>query len=53
MLIVDLDGVIHSVFTLVNWLPDNVLRWIGGALNAHGLGDSESKEAEHSYRGAP
>lgn len=50
--VIIMTGVIHSVFTLVNWLPDNVLRWIGGALNAHGVGDSESKEAEHSYRGA-
>ncbi len=50
--VIIMTGVIHSVFTLVNWLPDNVLRWIGGALNAHGIGDSETKEAEHSYRGA-
>lgn len=50
--VIIMTGVIHSVFTLVNWLPDNVLRWIGGALNAHGVGDNESKEAEHSYRGA-
>lgn len=50
--VIIMTGVIHSVFTLVNWLPDNVLRWIGGALNAHGVGDSETKEAEHSYRGA-
>ncbi len=50
--VIIMTGVIHSVFSLVNWLPDNVLRWIGGALNAHGIGDSEPKEAEHSYRGA-
>lgn len=47
-----MTGVIHSIFAMVNWLPDNVLRWIGGALNVHGIGDNESKEAEHSYRGA-
>lgn len=50
--VVIMTGVIHSIFTLVNWLPDNVLRWIGGALNAHGIGDSEVKEAEHTNRAA-
>ncbi|MHB1592242.1 MAG: DotA/TraY family protein, partial [Sulfuricella sp.] len=50
--VIIMTGVIHSVFSMVNWLPDNVLRWIGGALNAHGIGDSEPKDAEHSYRGA-
>lgn len=50
--VIIMTGVIHSVFSMVNWLPDNVLRWIGGALNAHGIGDSEPKEAEHSYRAA-
>lgn len=47
--VIIMTGVIHSVFSLVNWMPDNVLRWIGGALNAHGIGDSETKEAEHKF----
>lgn len=50
--VIIMTGVIHSVFSLVNWLPDNVLRWIGGALNAHGIADSEPKEAEHRYQAA-
>lgn len=46
-----MTGVIHSVFTLVNWMPDNVLRWIGGALDARGLGDKEVDEASHDFKG--
>jgi conjugal transfer/type IV secretion protein DotA/TraY len=47
-----MTGVIHSVFALTNWVPDNCLRWIGGALQAHGIGDSEPKEAEHQFNAA-
>ncbi|TAL63621.1 MAG: hypothetical protein EPN79_15820 [Burkholderiaceae bacterium] len=36
--------VMHSVFSLINWVPDNVLRWIGGGLQAHGVGDQEGGE---------
>lgn len=50
--VIIMTSVIHSVFTLVNWLPDNILRWIGGSLNAHGIGDGETKEAEHKYNAA-
>ncbi len=36
--------VMHSVFSLINWVPDNVLRWVGAGLQAHGVGDQESGE---------
>jgi len=44
-------GVMHSVFTLINWVPDNTLRWIGSSLQAHGVGDTEGGAAEHGFRG--
>ena len=47
-----MTGVIHSIFTLVNWLPDNVLRWIGGALGAHGVADAAAESTERSFRAA-
>lgn len=50
--VIIMTSVVHTIFTLVNWLPDNVLRWIGGGLNAHGVGDAEPKEAEHQYNAA-
>lgn len=31
--------VVHLVFSLIHWIPDNVLRWIGGA--ASGLSQAE------------
>ncbi|MBR8029900.1 DotA/TraY family protein [Burkholderia cenocepacia] len=41
--------VIHSVFALTNWVPDNVLRWIGGRLTAEGVADREPGEAAHRF----
>ncbi|WP_239524573.1 DotA/TraY family protein [Stenotrophomonas maltophilia] len=40
--------VLHSVFGFINWIPDNVLRWIGSAVGMHGIADSE----EHGVKGA-
>ena len=42
--------VVHSVFALINYLPDNVLRWIGNAVNAN-VGDSEEHELKGVYAG--
>lgn len=42
--VVMMTTVMHSVFNLINWVPDNVLRWIGGGLQAHGIGDQEGSE---------
>ncbi|CAB3805372.1 hypothetical protein LMG28614_06193 [Paraburkholderia ultramafica] len=41
--------VIHSVFALTNWVPDNVLRWVGGRLAAEGIADREPGEAGHRF----
>lgn len=38
--------VMHSVFSLINWVPDNVLRWVGAGLQAHGVGDQETNETK-------
>ncbi|HDR9133910.1 TPA: DotA/TraY family protein, partial [Burkholderia vietnamiensis] len=43
--------VMHGVFTLTNWVPDNVLRWIGGRLGADGVADRESGEAAGRFEG--
>ncbi|MEQ2334202.1 DotA/TraY family protein [Xanthomonas euvesicatoria pv. euvesicatoria] len=40
--------VLHSVFGFINWIPDNVLRWIGSAVGMHGIADNE----EHGVKGA-
>ncbi|RQR11266.1 DotA/TraY family protein [Burkholderia stagnalis] len=43
--------VMHGVFTLTNWVPDNVLRWIGGRLGADGVADREPGEAAGRFEG--
>ncbi|MCA7889711.1 DotA/TraY family protein [Burkholderia contaminans] len=43
--------VMHGVFTLTNWVPDNVLRWIGGRLGADGIADREPGEAAGRFEG--
>lgn len=45
-----MTGVVHSIFSLVNWLPDNVLRWIGGSLGAHGMADVAADRAENDFK---
>ena len=41
-----------KTLTLVNWLPDNAMRVIGGAAAAvHGIGDKEAGEAEGGFKG--
>lgn len=44
--VIIMTGVVHSVFTLVNWLPTNALRVIGGAMGVHGIADDEPHKAE-------
>ncbi|KIS57918.1 conjugal transfer/type IV secretion DotA/TraY family protein [Burkholderia thailandensis Phuket 4W-1] len=41
--------VMHGVFALTNWVPDNVLRWIGGRLGADGVADREPGEASERF----
>jgi hypothetical protein len=33
--------VVHIVFSLIHWIPDNILRWLGS--HAAGLGGAEGK----------
>lgn len=45
--------VMHGVFALTNWVPDNVLRFIGGRLGADGIAEREPHEAsERFHKGA-
>ncbi|SCU98891.1 conserved membrane hypothetical protein [Cupriavidus necator] len=43
--------VVHAVFGLINYLPDNVLRWLGSAVGAHGIGDQEGHEVNRVFAG--
>lgn len=36
-----MTSVVHIVFSLIHWIPDNILRWLGS--HAAGLGGAESK----------
>ncbi|MGX9960652.1 DotA/TraY family protein [Xanthomonas euvesicatoria] len=44
--------VIHAVFALIHWIPDNTMRWIGNAVGMSGVGDSEGRESQHVFAGA-
>lgn len=43
---------LHAVFALINYIPDQTLRWMGSAVGMHGVADSEGKESEHVFVGA-
>lgn len=47
--VIIMTGVVHSVFTLVNWLPTNALRVIGGSMGVHGIGDGAEHEAKSNF----
>lgn len=34
-----MTSIVHIVFSLIHWIPDNILRWLGS--HAPGLGDAE------------
>lgn len=40
---------LHSVFSLINWLPDNVLRFIGNAVGSHGIADREGHDVDSKF----
>lgn len=46
-----MTGVVHSIFTLVNWLPDNVLNWLGGVLDNKDIGGAT--DASGGFKGVP
>jgi len=39
--------VLHSVFSLINYIPDQVLRWVGSAVGANGIADHEAAEVQN------
>ena len=44
--------VIHAVFSLIHFIPDNGLRFMGSAIGMHGVGDSEDRESQQVFVGA-
>lgn len=44
--------VLHSVFSLIHYIPDQALRWIGHAIGAQGVADSETSQTQHVVVGA-
>ena len=48
-----MTGVIHSIFSLVNYLPDYALRWIGSHLGGGGVTpDPDQEKAGGEVKGA-
>lgn len=43
--------VMHAVFALIHFVPDQVPRWIGHAIGAQGIADGEAREVEHRLMG--
>lgn len=39
--VITMTTVVHIVFSLIHWIPDNILRWLGS--HAAGLGGAESR----------
>ncbi|MTV40835.1 DotA/TraY family protein [Duganella radicis] len=39
--VITMTTVVHIVFSLIHWIPDNILRWLGS--HAAGLGGAEGK----------
>ncbi|MEA9749379.1 DotA/TraY family protein [Xanthomonas campestris pv. raphani] len=44
--------VLHSVFALIHWIPDNTMRWMGNAVGMGGVGDKEESESQQIFAGA-
>ncbi|MEJ7746813.1 MAG: DotA/TraY family protein [Luteimonas sp.] len=47
--VVIMTTVLHAVFSLINWVPDTVMRWMGSAVGMHGVADSEDREARSVF----
>lgn len=43
--------VLHAIFSLIHFVPDQVPRWIGHAMNVSGMADGEAREVEHRTLG--
>ncbi|HBK57634.1 MAG TPA: conjugal transfer protein TraY [Xanthomonadales bacterium] len=44
--------VLHAVFGLINYIPDKVLRFMGAAVDMHGVADSEAHESQRVFAAA-
>lgn len=44
--------VLHAVFSLIHFIPDNGLRFMGNAVGMHGIADSEEGESHRVFIGA-
>lgn len=44
--------VLHAIFSLIHFIPDNGLRFMGSAIGMHGVGDSEDRESHNVFVGA-
>ena len=47
--VIMMTTVLHAVFSLINWVPDTVMRWFGSAVSMHGVADSEDREARQVF----
>ncbi len=50
--VIMMTTVLHTVFSLIHWIPDNVPRWIGGHVSGGPASpDQKEKEASHIFAG--
>lgn len=47
--VIIMTTVLHAVFSLINWIPDMVMRWMGSAVGMHGIADSEDRESRSVF----
>ena len=47
--VIIMTTVLHSVFSLINWIPDMVMRWMGSAVGMHGVADREDAESQQVF----
>ena len=47
--VIMMTTLLHAVFSLINWVPDMVMRWMGSAVGMHGVADSEDREARSVF----
>lgn len=50
--VIIMTGVIHSIFSLVNVIPDQVPRWIGSHMGGTSVADGEQEKAGGEFKGA-
>lgn len=50
--VIIMTTVLHSVFALINFIPDSALRFMGNAVGMHGIADSEGHESQRVFMGA-